>query len=143
MGNKQSEHLLPPDPFQQDFTPVYNPYGPNFYEFSPRRHRRHHQNIFNEPYRHRLGPAYGYGPGPLLPGYNLGYGGSPPIVNPPCGGQQCTAYENSSGNFESPVGVQCTCCSLGKNCRMNPPSGTKYNDCCSGLKCITGICMKK
>jgi hypothetical protein len=158
MGQKQTrEHLSQPNPFQQNFVPQYNPYGSNFYAYSPRRNRRHrgrhhggrrHRDF--GPYRDPYAGSY-FGPqvliDPVIPFGQAGTIGDPfsePIVvNPPCGGAQCTSYENSDGNYEAPIATQCTCCSMGKYCRMNPPNGMKYNDCCEGMDCINQICMKK
>jgi hypothetical protein len=175
--SKKKEHLSRPNPFQQNFVPQYNPYGSNFYAYSPkRRHRRHgrrHRSF--GPYRDPYAASY-FGPQVLIPenqfsmnrgfidpvipfgqagslyGENLGFSGNPGfpnafeqpmVVNPPCGGSQCTSYENSDGNYEAPIGTQCTCCALGKICRMNPPNGIKYNDCCAGMDCVNNVCMKK
>ena len=154
-STKKKEHLLGPDPFQQNFVPQYNPYGSNYYAFSPRRRRRHHG-------RHRRHHGFPYGPNPysgsffgpqvlVEPVIPFGQTGSvygdpfapPLVVNPPCGGAQCTSYEQSNGEYEAPIGTQCTCCALGKRCRMNPPNGMKYNDCCHGMDCNNGVCMKK
>lgn len=146
-NSKKKEHLLGPNRFQQNFVPTYNPYGSNFYEFSPRRFRHRH----NRHNRHRgFGPGPFFGPqfDPIIP---FGQTGSiytnpfaePVVVNPPCGGTQCTSYEQTNGDYAAPIGTECTCCSMGKMCRSNPPNGMKYNDCCAGLSCNNNVCMKK
>lgn len=62
-------------------------------------------------------------------------------ITPTCGGSNCNIIKNNSTNrYESSPGTQCTCCDFGKTCRMNPPEGVKYNDCCSGLECKNGYC---
>jgi hypothetical protein len=158
LGNKYKEHLMGHDPFQQNFVPKYNPYGQNYFAYEPRRrhHGRHH-NRYHERH-HNYGPFFSNYPTwnqPLVPGPYPGYNVTnrdydvtnrdyDVVVNSPCGGPQCTAYKQPDGTFSAPIGTECTCCALGKPCRMNSPgSDIKFNDCCAGLQCNKGVCMKQ
>ena len=141
--------LTRPDPFQLYFKPEYNPYGSNY--FVPNRRFYNHLGPYNN--RRPFAPnAYGsffYDPVIMNPYAQNPYSQqilNPQVmINPPCGGVQCTSYLNSSGNYESPIGTECTCCAMGKPCRMSSqaPKGVEFNDCCSGLECINSVCMKK